>query len=73
MTRLTSSVGRLGLLAFLFLAGGALAGPTVPPCAACSVAMPEPSFPLELIVTVAGSAGLVFWLRRRKAGPSQNR
>lgn len=73
MSRFTSSVGRLGVLAFLCLAGSAVAGPSVGPCATCSVAMPEPSYPLELAVTVAGSAALVFWLRRRKAGPSQNR
>ena len=68
MTRVTSCVGRLGVLAFLFLAGGAIAGAAV-----SAVPMPEPSFPLELIVTAAGSTGLVCWFRRKKTGPSQNR
>jgi hypothetical protein len=35
--------------------------------------MPEPGFPLEFAITAAGFAGLLLWLKKKKAGPSENR
>jgi hypothetical protein len=73
MVRLTR---KAGYLTFLYFAGAAFGGPmtrvfTVSPLAA--IAMPEPSFPLEALLTAAGFAGLLFLFRRIKAGPSRDR
>jgi hypothetical protein len=71
--------GCLAVLAFLGFAGGAFAAPATPvaPCASATskfcVSMPEPGFAPEFAVTAAGFVGLVFLVRKRKTGPSQNR
>ncbi len=66
----------LALLTFLCFAGVAFGGLasnvlTLSPFAV--IAMPEPSFPLEFGLTAAGFAGLVFLLRKRKTGRSEDR
>lgn len=76
MGKLASKTGYLALGAFLYFAGMASAAPvsnilTTSPFAV--IAMPEPSFPLEFGLTVAGFAGLVFLFRKRRIGRLENR
>jgi hypothetical protein len=61
---------------FLCFAGSAFGGPLarilkVSPWTV--IAMPEPSFPLEAVLTAAGFAGLFFLFRKRTTGPSRKR
>jgi hypothetical protein len=78
MAKLASKTSYLALGAFLCFAGVASAGPVsnvlaTSPFAVLTVAMPEPSFPLEFGLTIAGFAGLVFLFRKRRIGQLENR
>jgi hypothetical protein len=55
----------LAVSGFLCLAGEAFGAVRVP--------MPEPGFPLEFGVTLAGVVGVLFLLRKRKTGLSGSR
>jgi hypothetical protein len=76
MSKLTRKTGYLVPLVFLGFGGAAFGGPvvrllSVSPWAV--IAMPEPSFPLEAVLTAAGFAGLLFFFRKSRTGPSRNR
>jgi hypothetical protein len=74
MAKLVRKIGYM--VTFLCFAGATFGGPVARVVAVSRwavIAMPEPSFPLEAVLTAAGFAGLFFWLRKIRTGPSRNR